>query len=63
MTAFARRGIAPAVLYLMTPDGTSLEAYRSLRSRLPEAVLAPVHNEIFGAAQYRNKYAPLGSGK
>ncbi|HET7384915.1 MAG TPA: hypothetical protein VFJ59_20330 [Pseudolabrys sp.] len=56
------RGIARAVLYVMTPDGTSFEAYRRLRSRLPEAELAPVHNEIFGAAQYRNKYAPLGSG-
>jgi hypothetical protein len=43
------RGIAPAVLYVMTPDGTSFEAYRRLRSRLPEAELAPVHNEIFGA--------------
>jgi hypothetical protein len=57
-----RRSIAPAVLYVMTPDGTSLEAYRSLRSRLPEAALGPVHNEIFGAAQYWNKYAPIGSG-
>lgn len=56
------RGIAQAVLYVMTPDGTSFEAYRRLRSGLPEAELAPVHNEIFGAAQYRNKYAPLGSG-
>jgi hypothetical protein len=56
------RGIAPAVLYVMTPDGTSFEAYRRLRSRLPEAELAPVHNEIFGAAQYWNKYAPMGSG-
>jgi hypothetical protein len=50
------------LLYVMTPDGTSFEAYRSLRSRLPEAVLAPVHYEIFGAAQYWNKYAPIGSG-
>ena len=55
-------GIAPAVLYVMTPDSTSFEAYRRLRSRLPEAELAPVHNEIFGAAQYGNKYAPMGSG-
>jgi hypothetical protein len=56
------RGIAPAVLYVMTPDRTSVEGYRSLPSRLPEAVLVPVYNEIFGAAQYWNKYAPMGSG-
>ncbi len=56
------RGIALVILYLMTPDGTSVEAYRSLRPRLPQAVLAPVLNEIFGAAQYSNKYAPIGSG-
>ncbi|MEJ2379130.1 MAG: hypothetical protein P8Y71_28300 [Pseudolabrys sp.] len=57
------RGIALLVLYLMTPDDTSVEAYRSLRSRLPLDVLAPVQNELFGAAaQYSNKYAPMGSG-
>jgi hypothetical protein len=56
------RGIALVVMQLMTPDGISVEAYRSLRSRLPKAVLAPVHNEIFGGAQYWNKYAPVGSG-
>ncbi len=56
------RGIALVILYLMTPDGTSVEAYRSLRTRLPEAMLVPVRNEIFGAAQYWIKYAPIGSG-
>jgi hypothetical protein len=56
------RGIALAVLYMMTPDAPSVEAFRSLRARLPEAVLAPVYNEISGAARYWNKYAPLGSG-
>ena len=56
------RGIVPTLLYLMTPDGTSVESYRSLCSRLPGATLAPVHNEVFGVAQYRNKYAPIGSG-
>ncbi len=28
-----RRGIAPAILFVITPDRTSVEAYRSLRSR------------------------------
>jgi len=57
-----RRDIVPVLLYLMTPDRTSVEAYRSLCGRLPEAMLAPVHNEVFGVAQYGNKYAPIGSG-
>lgn len=56
------RGIALVIIYLMTPDSTSVEAYRSLRNRWPEAVFAPLHNEIFGAAPYPNKYAPMGSG-
>jgi hypothetical protein len=56
------RGIVPVLLYLMTPDGTSVEAYRSLCSQWPGATLAPVHNEVFGVAQYGNKYAPIGSG-
>jgi hypothetical protein len=57
-----RRGIVPMLLYLMSPDRRSVEAYRDLCRRLPEAMLAPVHNEIFGVAQYGNKYAPIGSG-
>lgn len=58
----SRRGIVSVLLYLMSPDRTSVEAYRGLCSALPEVMLAPVHNEIFGVAQYRNKYAPIGSG-
>jgi hypothetical protein len=57
-----RRGIVPVLLYLMSPDRTSVEAYRGLCGRLPEAMPAPVHNEIFGVTQYGNKYAPIGSG-
>jgi hypothetical protein len=57
-----RQDIVPVLLYLMTPDRTSVEAYRNLCSRLPETVLAPVHNEVFGVAQHGNKYAPIGSG-
>jgi len=50
------RGIALVILYLLTPDHTSVEAYRSVSSRLPEAVMAPVHNEIFGVSQHRGRY-------
>jgi hypothetical protein len=55
------RGIALAVLYLLTPDRTSVEAYRRLCGRLSEATLAPTHNEILGAAQYRDRYGLMGS--
>ena len=58
-----RREIAPAVLYVMTPDATSVEAYRDLRKRIPHLVLAPVHNEIFGPAQHRDKYQLVGTGE
>ena len=51
-----RRAIAPAILFLITPDATSVEAFRALRRRFPQALLSPVHNEIFGPAQHRDKY-------
>jgi hypothetical protein len=57
-----RRGIAPAILFVVTPDRTSVEAYRSLHSRLPQAALTPVHNEMLGSAQHRDKYPTAGSG-
>jgi hypothetical protein len=57
-----RRGIAPAILFVMTPDHTSVEAYRSLRKRLALATLTPVHNELLGSAQHRDKYPTAGSG-
>jgi hypothetical protein len=54
-------GIALVILYLLTPDHTSVEAHRGLRSRLPEALMAPVHNEIFGVVQHRGRYGLTGS--
>jgi len=57
-----RRGIAPAVLFVMTPDQTSVEAYSRLRNRIPQAALTPVHNEMLGPAQHRDKYPTAGSG-
>jgi len=55
-----RRSIAPAVLFIITPDATAVEAYQGLRARFPHMLLAPVHNEIFGAAQHRAKYRLAG---
>ena len=56
-----RRGIAVAILFTVTPDQTSVDAFRSLRGRFRQATLAPVHNEILGPAQHRDKF-PLASG-
>ena len=55
-----RRAIAPAILYLSTPDATAVEAFRALHRLFPRALLAPVHNEIFGPAQHRGKYELFG---
>lgn len=56
-----RRAIALAILFVTTPDATSVEAFRGLRRRFPQALLAPVHNEIFGPAPHRDKYELKGS--
>src|SRR4051812_24205185 len=52
-----RRGLAAVVLFVVTPDATSVEAYAALRRDLPQAAIIPVHNEILGVAQYRDKFA------
>jgi hypothetical protein len=56
-----RRSIAVAILFTITPDQTSVEAYRGLRDRFGRTTLAPVHNELLGPGQLRDKY-PLAPG-
>jgi hypothetical protein len=56
-----RRGIGVAVLFIASPDHTSIEAYRGLRARMPGAALTPVHNEILGPAPYAQKYFSSGA--
>ena len=56
-----RRAVAPAVLFVMTPDRTAVEAYRHLYDRFPALMLEPVHNEILGPPA-RQKYVFVGSG-
>lgn len=58
-----KRAIAPAVLFVITPDATAIEAYRGLRALFPRMLRAPVHNEIFGSAQHRDKYQLAGTGE
>jgi hypothetical protein len=55
-----RRSVAAAILFMATPDQRSVEAYRSLRDRFAQAMWAPVHNEMFGPAQHRDKYPLVG---
>lgn len=57
------RGIAPAVLYIITPDRTAVEAFRALRRRMPGAALVPVHNEIFGPTSYGEPYGLTSKDK
>jgi hypothetical protein len=53
-----KRSVAVAILFVLTPDRTSVEAYGRLRNRFPGATLAPVHNDMLGGAQHREKYPP-----
>ena len=56
-----RHEIGTAVLFMLTPDATSVEAYTDLSKRFPGLLLSPVHNEILGPTQQRSKY-PIGHG-
>jgi hypothetical protein len=55
-----RRNIAPSILFIATPDATSVEAYRKLGTKFPDVARTPVHNELLGNAQ-RDRY-PIASG-
>jgi hypothetical protein len=57
-----RRGLAAVILFIATPDATSVEAYAQLRRNFPHAAVIPVHNEILGVAQHRDKFAATGPG-
>ena len=48
--------------FVATPDATSVEVYTKLRRDFPQAAVVPVHNEILGVAQHRDKFAAPGSG-
>jgi len=56
-----RRGLAPVILFMISPDRVSVDAYRSLRDWFPRATLSPVHNEMLGTAQHRDKFPTSGS--
>jgi hypothetical protein len=55
-----RRGLALVILFVATPDATAVEAYTKLRREFPLAVVVPVHNEVLGTSQQRDKFAAAG---
>ena len=57
-----RRGIAPVILFMISPDRAAADAYSILRGRFARATLAPVHNEMLGTGQLRDKFPPAGRG-
>ncbi len=57
-----KRGIAPVILFMMSPDRTSTDAYRQMGERFRRATLSPVHNEMMGAVRARDRYPPSGLG-
>lgn len=57
-----KRGIAPVILFPMSPDRAAIDAYRLLGQRFRRATLSPVHNEMLGSHPPRGKYAPAGLG-
>jgi len=57
-----QRSVVVAILFMVTPDQTSVTAYRNLRDRFPRAMLVPLHNEMLGSAQHRDKYPVSGGG-
>ena len=57
-----RRGSVLVVLFVATPDATSVEAFARLRSDFSQAAIIPVQNELLGPAQQREKFAAPGAG-
>jgi len=57
-----RRSIAPAVLYVLSPEPAAVERYRMLRDRFPDLTLTPVHNELFGSLRHREAHPLLEPG-
>jgi hypothetical protein len=55
------RDIASSILFIATPDRSSIETYRRLRSRMPLATLTPAFNELLGPPQHRDSYPLLGN--
>lgn len=51
-----KRAVAPVILFMISSDKAAGDAYRSLRARFPAAALTPVHNEMLGPTQHRDRF-------
>ena len=56
-----KRAIAPAVLFVMSPERTAVEAFTRLRAHVPQAMLGLVQNDILGNMR-PDGYELRGSG-
>jgi hypothetical protein len=57
-----QRSVALVILYVVSPDAASVDAYAALARLFPQATLIPVHNEMLGSAQHRDRFPPYGKG-
>lgn len=57
-----KRAIAPVILFIISSDKAAADAYRNLRGRFPSAALTPVHNEMLGPVQHRDRFPTAGRG-
>lgn len=53
-----KRNIAPVILFIVSSDKQAADAYADIRARFPGAALTPVHNEMLGLAQHRDRFPP-----
>ena len=57
-----QRGITPVILFPISSDHSSADAYRTLREQYARAILLPVQNEMLGSGQFHDKFPPAGRG-
>ena len=50
------------IVFVVGPDRTSAEAFRGLRSRLPQVTLVPLYNEALDEPQHRENYSVWAGG-
>ncbi|MEI7804475.1 MAG: hypothetical protein WCI56_04020 [Hyphomicrobiales bacterium] len=55
-----RRSIAPAILFVTSPDRSAMDAYAKLQRHFDRTTIVPVHNEAAGKVQHRDMFPPIG---
>lgn len=57
-----KRSVAPAIMYVIASDKTSVESYAGLLRQFPQAIIAPVLNEVIAVGQQRERFPTSGKG-